>query len=77
MSKYKTIEEVRQANGFSQIVWADLIGSTFRTYQGRLQGVQPEWRLSELIKASEYNDGYIIVPTPNGKYKVHVELIKE
>ena len=77
MAKYKTIEDIRQEQGFSQIVWADLIGSTFRTYQGRLQGVQPEWRLSELIKASAYNDGYIIVPTPQGQYKVHIEAVNE
>ena len=77
MDKYKDIEEVRISNGFSQIVWADLIGSTFRTYQGRLQGSQPEWRLSEIVKASEYNNGYIIIPTPQGQYKIKVEKVSE
>lgn len=76
MEKYKTIEEVRQANGFSQITWAQLIGSTFRTYQARLQGSQPEWRLSEVIKAAEYNNGYIVIPTPTGAYKVKIEEVK-
>ena len=75
--KYKTIEDVRKATGQSQKVFADTIGTTFRTYQARLKGDQPKWLLSEIIKASEYNNGYIIVPKPQGSYKVHIEKVQE
>ena len=77
MSRYKSIEDVRTEHGFSQTVWADLIGSTFRTYQARLKGDQPKWLLSEVIKASEYNNGYITIPTPSGAYNLKIEKADE
>ena len=77
MSRYKSIEDVRIEHGYSQVVWADLIGSTFRTYQARLKGDQPKWLLSEVIKASEYNNGYITIPTPNGTYNLKIDKADE
>lgn len=77
MSRYKTIEEVRTEQGFSQKLWADLIGSTFRTYQARLKGDQPKWLLSEVIKAAEYNNGYITIPTIQGAYNLHITKASE
>ena len=73
----KDIEEIRKDNGYSQIVFADLIGSTFRTYQGRLQGVQPKWTLNEIIKASEMNNGEVKVPTINGTYEITIKKVDE
>lgn len=75
MSKFKSIEDVRTEHGYSQTVWADLIGSTFRTYQARLKGDQPKWLLSEVIKAAEYNNGYITIPTPQGDYQISIKKV--
>lgn len=77
VDKYKTIEQVRADNGLTQIAFAQILGTTFRTYQARLQGTQPKWTLDEVIKASQFNGGYIIIPTPTGSYKVKVEKVGE
>lgn len=61
MDKVLGIEEIRKKHGYNQTEWARLIGSTLRTYQGRLDGSQPTWKLDEIIKAAEYNDGEIVI----------------
>lgn len=70
---YKTIEEIRLDAGLSQKAFAQVIGSTFRSYQGRLSGDQPRWRLDELIKAADYNDGYITVSMFGKDYDISIK----
>lgn len=75
MAKFKNIEQIRKDAGYTQIQWASVIGSTYRTYSARLKGDQPEWKLNEVIKASEYNEGKIIIPTPLGDYEISVKKL--
>ena len=46
--------------GENQHQFAERIGMSFRTYQDRVQGKKPDWRLSELVEickiAAEHND---------------------
>lgn len=72
----KTIEEVRKAAGYNQTDWAQLIGSTFRTYLARLQGTQPKWQLSEIIKATEYTkDGKVRINILGATYDITVKKV--
>ena len=67
------IEEIRAKTGMNQTEFAKAIGSSFRTYLGRLSGSQPNWQLSEIIKAAEFNDGEVVVHTSDGDYFIKVE----
>lgn len=73
MGKYKTIEEIRLGTGLNQKDFAQLIGCTFRSYQGRLYGEQPRWRLDEIIKAAEQNEGYIKVKMFGEYYDISIQ----
>ena len=75
MEKALYIEDIRKKVGYTQIDWAEKIGTSFRTYSGRLNGSQPDWKLDEVVKAAEYNDGLIIVNTASGKLKLTIERI--
>ena len=42
---------------------------SFRSYQERLQGKRKEWKFLEIAKASEYNNGKILVITDEGAFE--------
>lgn len=75
--EYLPIEKIRllQEPLLSQTDFATKIGTTFRTYQGRLTGVQPEWKLEEIIKASMMNDGKILINSMGVDYKISIEKV--
>lgn len=72
------IEDIRYTKtNLNQTKWAMAIGSTFRTYQARLNGSQPDWKLEELIKASNYNGGKVIVNSYGTDYKIHIQKVDD
>ena len=71
----KAIEEIRKEHGLSQTQFAIAIGSTLRTYQGRLDGTQPKWLLSEVISASEMNNGKVAIPIGDELFEITVKKV--
>lgn len=72
---YKTIEEIRKSTSLNQTDFATKIGTSFRTYQSRLKGNQPNWLLNEIILASQFNEGRIKVSTTIGDYMIDITKI--
>ena len=72
----KTVEEIRKQVGMTQKEFAETIGTSFRTYQGRLAGSQPKWLLSEVIKASQMNDGEVLLETEDGIVEIRIKVIE-
>ena len=52
-----------------------MIGTSERTYIGRLNGSQPKWLLQEIIDASDYNNGKIKVSTIKGEYEISIKKL--
>ena len=73
----KTVEESRKEVGMTQKEFAESIGTSFRTYLGRLAGSQPEWKLSEVIKASQMNEGEVLLQTEEGIFEINVKMIDD
>lgn len=71
----KTIEEIRKENGFNQEKFAELLGVSYRTYQGRIYKEQPRWTFDEILIASELNDGEVEVETEKGKFAVTIKKL--
>lgn len=61
----------------NQTDFAAYIGSSYRTYQGRLQGSQPYWTLLEVIRAAELNQGKIIVNQEGKNYRISISEIDD
>lgn len=73
---YKTIEDIRKSMNINQTQFAEKIGTTFRTYQGRLNGSQPKWLLDEVITAALFNEGQILISTAKGDYVIDISKVK-
>lgn len=71
----KTVEDIRKEQNVNQTIWAQMIGTTYRTYQGRLTGDQPKWLLMEIIEASSYNNGEVKVSTYKGDYEITIKKV--
>lgn len=74
---YLTIEQIRlmQIPKMNQTNFAEKIGCTFRTYQGRITGYQPDWKLEEIIKASQMNGGKILINSMGTDYKIDIKKL--
>lgn len=71
----KNTEEIRRDLGISQVDFCNMIGTSLRTYHGRFDGTQPEWKLNELIEIAKHNDGEVRVDLKDGSYEVTIREI--
>ena len=72
-----TIEEIRtEKTSLSQKDYAEQIGLPLRTYQDRLKDY-PDFRISELIKASAFNDGDVKVVLDGNSYEITIKKIED
>ena len=75
--EYLTAEDIRYQNtNLSQTNFAKEIGMPLRTYLDRVTGKYPEWKITELIKLSKFNDGKVYVESEGIKYAISVSEIK-
>lgn len=70
-------EQIRRALKVSQTAFAEKLGLTAKSYQGRLNGKQADWRLSELITLCSMNEGSIAINLEGKDYLVKVLSIDE
>lgn len=66
----KEIEEIRIAHMMTQAEFAKTIGMSSRTYQARIYGEQPMFKIEELQRISEMNDNEVVVNLPQGKFNI-------
>ena len=75
--KYLTSEDIRHKNtDLSQVKFASEIGMPLRTYLDRVSGNYPDWKISELIALSKFNDGTVFVENDSKKYAITIQEIK-
>lgn len=66
-------EEIRKANtNMNQTDYSDYLGLSFRAYQKRLTGEQSNWKISELIAMSKYNND-IDIEYQGKSYKISIK----
>lgn len=74
---YKYIEDIRKdETDLSQTEFAKEIGMSYRSYQERLTGERPKWLASEIIKASLFNKGKILVDIDGKQYTVTIKPVE-
>lgn len=74
---YKFIEDIRrERTDLTQTQFANEIGMSFRSYQERLKGDRPKWFASEIIKASQFNNGEILVEMDGKTYQVKIKAVE-
>lgn len=67
----KTLKEIREANHFSQVEFAEYLGMSRRSYQMKETGELPLTQ-NEIIKAAKLNKGTIRVLGEDGYYDIKV-----
>lgn len=73
---YKRIDEIRKDLKMTQENFAKEIGMIRRQYIARFNGENPNWKLAEVIKASKFNDGKIIVDVEGKTYFFDITEVK-
>lgn len=69
----KTVEEIRMTRtSMNQRDFAKAIGTTIRSYTNKVAGLF-EWKLSELVKIAEFNDGQVKVTVNSKDYTVTIK----
>lgn len=69
------VEELRVKLGMSVKDFAEAIGMKQRTYEARIYDEQPIFKIDELQRIAELNDGHIRVVLPNGRFDVTFEKV--
>lgn len=72
---FKKIEEIRKDVGYSQTEFANSFGLSYRSYQERLTHKQPNWKLSELIGITNYNEGQLEVEYDGITYNITINKL--
>ena len=54
----------------TQTEFAKQIGMSSRTYQARIYGEQPMFKIEELQRIAEYNNDEVLVNLPQGKFNI-------
>lgn len=72
---HKTVEEIRQESGKSQLDFAKEIGVSPRTYAYRITGEQPNWTLSEIIQVSKFNEGQVTIDHEGKTFNVTIKEV--
>ena len=74
---YKRVEDIRKdKTNLSQTDFAKEIGMSYRSYQERITGERPKWLVSEIVKASLFNKGKILVDIDGREYAVSIKPVE-
>lgn len=74
---FKQVEEIRKENTqLNQTDFAREIGLPYRSYQERLSKERPNWKFTEIVKASQFNNGKIRVETDDGVYDCIIKCVE-
>lgn len=74
---YIRVEDIRKdKTNLSQTDFAKEIGMSYRSYQERLTGERPKWLVSEIVKASQFNNGKILVDIDGREYAVSIKPVE-
>ena len=65
----RTVEEIRKSTDRSQIEFAKDIGLSTRSYTNKIHNRQ-EWKLSEIVKVAELNEGEVQVEINGVNYDI-------
>lgn len=75
---YRTVDQIRKEKANLPIIeFAKVIGISNRHYYERLYNRKKEdWRISQLIKISSFNDGKVQIPIKDKKYNISIHEVE-
>lgn len=73
---FKRIDEIRKSLGMTQEQFAKEIGMIRRQYIARFNGENPTWKLNEIVRASQFNEGKIIVDVDGKTFYCDITEVK-